>query len=119
MAASIDLFGNVYFNALTLGNSLLIVAAGLVLGASSFVSLILGGEIEYVINAGQAMVGTILEKGKDKAIDNELNKSVSLMFFRPMKRINRIRVIFWSDIFLIVAALGITTVTRVFFPLQS
>ena len=112
IAAAVALFVNVYFIDLPLRKFFLIVVAGLVLGVSSFVSLMLASEIEYVVKAGESMVGTTLEKNKDKAMNNELNKTVSMMFLKPMKRINKIRAIFCSDVFLSAAGLGITILSK-------
>lgn len=112
IAAAVQLFINVYFIDLPLPKFLLILIAGIVLGVSSFVSLILASEIEYVAKAGESVVGTTLEKSRNKAVNDELNKTVSMMFLKPMKKINRIRIIFYSDVFLSAAGLAMTILSK-------
>jgi len=108
ISAAVQLFINAYFIDLPLRKFLLIILAGIVLGFSSFVSLILSSETEHVVKAGEYTLGTTLERDRNQEMDNELNKTVPMIFMGSMKRLGKIRTIFYSDVFLSVLGLGMT-----------
>lgn len=105
ISAAVALFINVHFIDLSLRKLLLILVGGIALGVSSFMSLILASDVEHIVKAGESMLGTTLERDRDQEMDSELNKTVSMIFLGPRKRIYKIKAILYSDVFL--SALGI------------
>ena len=113
ISAGVQLFANIYFVELPIRALSFILVSGFALGLSGFMSLVLAGEFEHVVKAGEFLLGTTLEKDKEQKLDEELDKTVSMILLGSMKRIKKIRIIFWLDIVLSVLCLGMSAISTI------
>lgn len=112
ISACVKLFTDTYFRDMSPPQFFCVVMAGLLLGISSLLSLVLGSEIDYIARYGELAIGTTLEKRKCLLMDERLNEIVSLSFLGKMKRINRMRVLLYTDSSLTLLSLGILFVGK-------
>ena len=112
IAAAVNLFTSVCFVAPPLRVFLRILVAGFSFGVSSFLSFMLSAEVEHVVKAGEAVLGTNLEKDRDDEMNSRLDEAVWMVFLGPRRRIDRIGIFFWSDIVLTALGIGMTIMCR-------
>jgi hypothetical protein len=113
ISACIKLFTDIYFRDVSSKQFFFIIVAGLLLGISSFLSLSLGSEIDYITRYGELAVGTTLEKKRNSIMDKKLNETITFGFLGEMKRINKVKVLFVSDILLTFLSLGILLISKI------
>lgn len=112
VAVAVNLFTNIWFVTLSPRGFILVLLAGLALGVSSFISLVLAGEVEYIVKTGEAVVETPLERDRIREMDEALDERIPISLIGPRKRIHIIGALFWSDIGLTVLALAMITLGR-------
>lgn len=113
ISACIKLLTDLYFREVSLQQFFFIVVTGLFLGVSSILSLILGSEIDSIARIGELALGTTLETKRNSLMDKKLNEKTTFGFLGELKRIDKIRVLFISDISLTLLGLGILIISKI------
>ena len=112
VAACVELLVSNYFVDIELQQSILAILASLVLGASSYLSLVLGGQIQYVTKVGERAERTTLESEIDELMNDRLKESVPMVLCGSRKRIDKMRMLLYSDVFLSISGLVIVSLGK-------
>ena len=112
IAAAVNLLTNACFVNLPWCVFSRILVAGFAFGVGSFLSFMLSGEVERVVEAGEAVLGTPLERDRDDEMNSKLDETVSIVLVGSRRRVDRIGVVFWADVVVTVLGLSMTLMSR-------